>query len=104
MTTPKAITMESASSEQFDIPIRSEDDPTGAAVEFELTLTTVTSPTGSWTAGTWPGTWDSGSKRVTARTPTIGPAGLVVAEGSSYWLWIRYSSTVIEKAGRIGVT
>lgn len=99
------VTIESASAEALAITCTAPADPTGAAVEFEITSNDATSPAGSWSAGSWESSWDSTTKKATAHTPTIGAAGtLTITEGSYHRLWVRYSSSVVKLAAIIRAT
>ena len=99
------VCIESTTAEKVEVFVDTPEDPTGAAVEYEITLDTVASPTGSWSAGSWESTWDSTTERATTWTPTIGASGtLTVVEGNTYTLWVRFSSTVIKAAATIIVT
>lgn len=95
------IRIESGSAEPVDVSIRADSDPTAAVPAFELTAATVTTPTGSWSNGTWETAWDATSKRLTARTPTIGAAGtLAAAEGTENTLWIKWG-LVVKRAATV---
>lgn len=95
------IIIESASAEPADVNLTAAADPTATPPDFQVSLTTVVTPVGSWVAGSWLTTWDATTKRLTARTPTIGAAGqLVVVQGSRYTLWIRWG-TVIKPAATV---
>lgn len=95
------VVIESASTEPVDVDIVAAADPTATPPDFQVSLTTVTTPVGSWSAGTWTTTWDATTKRLTARSPNVGAAGtLVVVQGSRYTLWIRWG-TVVKPAATI---
>lgn len=83
-----SVPIESASIESLTVAIRATADPTGDPIEFLTTAATVTTPDGTWQAGTW-GTYTNG--RVTATTPTLGATGatLELTEGSRFTLWCR---------------
>ena len=98
------VELEHTSVEKLTVTIRSDTDPTGSAVEFEMTAASATSPTGSWTAGTWDTTWNATTLRVGSLTPAIGGAGFALTEGERYRLWVRFSSTVIKLAAGIFAT
>jgi hypothetical protein len=88
-----SISIESSSAEPALVTVATTTDPTGTPPDFQLSALTVTTPVGSWVAGTWTTTWAAG--KVTAQTPTIGAAGaLVIVEGSRYNLWMRWGSVV----------
>ncbi|MEO6572094.1 MAG: hypothetical protein ABIO83_11175, partial [Ilumatobacteraceae bacterium] len=72
--------IESATIEPVDVIIKAAADPTGALPTFQVTSTTATTPTGTWVAGTWSGTWSATTKRVAVISPTLGAtgAGIVV--------------------------
>jgi len=94
-----AIPIESASAEPLEVTVTAKTDPTGSAVEFQVSSTTVTTPAGSWTAGSWDSSWDATTRKATALTPTIGAAGsLIIVEGQTYQLWVRFASTVVKRA------
>jgi hypothetical protein len=96
------VRIESASAEPIDVTLIAAIDPTGTPPSFQVTLSTVTTPTGSWSNGSWLTAWDT-SGRLTARTPTVGAAGtLVVVEGGEYTLWVKWG-TVVKRAGTITV-
>ena len=92
--------LESASAEPLRVVLQTRSDPTGAAVEFQVSSGARSSPSGVWVAGSWDGTWSNKTGRVAALSPTIGAAGsLVVVEGTDYLLWIRYSVSVVKRCG-----
>lgn len=98
-------TIESASAEQLLVKVQTVSDPTGGAVEFQADLASSGrgSPSGSWVAGSWNGTYNATTQRVEALTPTVGVAGsIVVAEGADYHLWMRFG-TVVKLAGMFRV-
>ena len=98
------ILIESASAEPVDVSILADSDPTLSNPSFELTLSTIDTPTGSWSNGTWETAWDATTSRLTARTPTVGAAGvLAAAEGTDNTLWIKWG-TVVKRAATITVT
>lgn len=95
------VIIESGSSEPVDVDITAATDPTATPPDFQVSLSTVTTPVGAWVAGTWTTTWNATTKRLTARTPNIGAAGsLVIVEGSRYTLWIRWG-TVVKPAATV---
>lgn len=95
------VVIESGSAEPVDVDLTAAADPTSTPPDFQVALTTVTTPVGAWVAGSWESSWDATTRRLTARTPTIGAAGaLAVVEGSRYTLWIRWG-TVIKSAATI---
>lgn len=86
------IPIEAASLERVPLSVWSRVDPTGTAPEFVVTVSTATSPSGTWVAGTWDGAWDSATGRVEALSPTIGAAGaLAITEAGRYILWVRWT-------------
>lgn len=86
-------TIESTTSERLRVPIISSADPTGAAVEFQLSTGRRSDPDGTWVAGSWLGSWDSVSGRVTALTPLIGDLEtMAVVEGETYDLFVRWTA------------
>ena len=90
------IVIESATAEPAHVFVTALTDPTATPPDFQITAQDVTSPTGSWVAGSWVGSWSA--TRVTAQTQTIGATGqLVAAEGTRFTLWIRWG-TVVKKA------
>lgn len=88
------ITIESASVEPLLVPITAKDstnqptDPTGDSVEFQTTADTVTTPTGTWVAGSW-AAWVG--PKAWATTPTVGGAGAAFPHGENdrVILWYR---------------
>lgn len=98
---PSTVVIESGSAEPVDVDITAAADPTATPPDFTVTLIPVTTPTAGWVAGSWTTTWNATTRRLTARTPTIGAAGsLVIVEGSRYTLWIRWG-TVIKPAATV---
>jgi hypothetical protein len=98
------IRIESASVESVKVTFKADADPTGDDIEFLVTASTATSPSGSWVAGTW-GTWANGI--VVATTPTLGAAGAAIelTEDTTVTLWCRVAGAVIPPASiRILVT
>jgi hypothetical protein len=96
--------IESGSAEPVLSICEAPTDPTGQAVEFQMTDCDATTPTGSWTAGSWHADypWNPTVREAGAQSPTIGAAGdLVATEGNIYNLWVRYSGTVVKKAAII---
>ena len=89
MPNPREI--EHTTTEIMEVPIVSRLDPTGGAVEFQMTAHNVTSPTGSWTAGSWNGSWNSTTGKVTALSPIIGSGSFALTEGTLYKLWVRWT-------------
>ena len=75
----------------------SESDPTGDDIEWLVTSgDTDPDPAGTWTAGTWTGTWSSATGRVDARSPTVGGSTAAIdldatGEGE-YVLWCRWTA------------
>ena len=112
MSTLRRIPIESTSIEPLLVTLWAESDPTGGAVEFQLTEETVTSPaTGSgWVGGSWvvgyP--WDATTKHTKAQTATLGATGATMpptdaagsavtfTQGSWYKLWSRIGGTIVE--------
>jgi len=100
----RTLTIESGSAEPIDVVIKATADPTGGDAEFQVTTLDTTTPSGSWSAGTWQTAYDSTTGKVTARTPTVGASGtLAITEGVTYQLWIRWG-TVVKRAARIYAT
>ncbi len=101
-----ALPIESTTSERVNVEVTTTADPTGALPDFAVT-TTDTEPS-SWVAGSWDGTWDSTTGKVDAKSPTVGAgASLVVAGGTDYDLWIRWtvgSETPVKLACRLRVS
>jgi len=78
-----------ATIESLEVPIETNSDPTGAPPQFCLTSTSASAP-GTFSAGSWVGTYNADTQLTTARTPTIGSAGsLTIASGQSYSLWVK---------------
>lgn len=74
--------------ESLDVTLEITPDPTGATPQFALSAKGVNTP-GTFFNGTL-GTWDSTTRRVTCRTPTIGGSGtLAITAGNSYSVWYR---------------
>jgi hypothetical protein len=83
------VTLWAATVESLEVPIITSSDPTGTAPEFALSAAGATAP-GTFSAGTWAGSWDASTLRATARTPSIGGTGtLTVTSGTSYLLWAK---------------
>ena len=93
--------LESTTKEKLRVHLISRADPTGSAVEFSVTAIDAADP-GTYSAGSWEGTWNTTTGRVVALTPTIGATGtLVIAGATSYKLWIRWSfgsETIVQMA------
>ncbi len=88
------------------IQIETSGDPTAGAVEFSFTAKTATDP-GSFTAGSWSGSFDATTGMVTALTPTLPTTGADVelAEGR-YKVWARWTvggETVVVDPGLLDV-
>lgn len=101
------LSLEHTTVETLPTTITSRLDPTGDTVEFNMTAATLTSPSGSWTAGTWNGTWNSTTGEVVALSPLIGSGAFVLTEGTFYKLWVRWvhgSETIVALAATIHAT
>jgi hypothetical protein len=87
MTT--TVTLWAATVESLEVSISTDVDPTATPPQFALSAAGSTSP-GSFSPGTWAGTWNASTEQTTARTPSIGSGGtLTIASGSSYLLWTK---------------
>ena len=99
-------TIESVGVAKENVIVRTFSDPTGTPPDFAVT-SGATEPS-SWVAGEWNGSFDVATSEIPALTPTMGSAGaLVVAGGSEYDLWVRWTigvETPVELVGRIRVT
>lgn len=83
------VTIYAASVESVELPIGTNADPTGTAPAFALSTVDAVAP-GSFTNGTWVGSYDTVTEQTTARTPTLGSAGsLTLASGTDYKLWAK---------------
>ena len=85
------ITVESATVEAVKVTITTRLDPTADAIEFQLTDNNTTTPTGSWTGGTWDGTWSAVTGKVSAFSPPIGGTGFLLTERTHHKLWVRWT-------------
>lgn len=96
----KVVTIESASIETLTVTLRSTSDPTGGDVEYVVTASSATSPSGTWQAGSW-GSY--ANKIVTSTTPTLGASGatLELTEGNEYTLWVRVGGSTVLRAARL---
>lgn len=99
--------LESGSVEVIPIEVKTAADPTGAAVSFSFTASTATDA-GSFTAGSWSGTYDTDTDIAIALTPTCGAATATIdlTSASKWRLWITYtigSETVIRPVGIVTV-
>jgi len=85
------ITIDSSTAERVPVTIATSADPTGGDVEFSLT--TGASPT-VWVAGTWDGSWNATTGRVSALSPLVGDGQDLDTDtdGVSDWsLWVRWT-------------
>ena len=86
----------------LDVTLRVTPDPTASTPQFALSAKGTNTP-GTFSSGAWKSgsTWSSTTGQIVATTPTIGAAGtLVIAAGSSYWLWYKLtvgSETFVDK-------
>lgn len=88
----KHFALESATAEALRVTVVSRADPTGTNPNFEMLVHTATSPTGTWSAGTWDGSWDPVSGEVSAITPVIGTGQtLDLTENQFHKLWMQWT-------------
>ncbi len=96
----------STSTEVVPVEITTVADPTGGAVSFSFTAKTATDA-GSFTAGSWSGSFDATTGRATALTPSLPASGatVVLAEGRyKVWAkWIVGGETVEKPVGVLDV-
>lgn len=82
-----------STAESVSAVIETVTDPTGNAVEFQLTAGYAPPAGSGWTAGTWSTSWDSASARATAVSPNIGSdQALALTQGKTFKLWIKFTS------------
>ena len=90
--------------ESVQVPIKTNSDPTGTAPQFALSTTAAVTP-GSFTTGSWSGSYSSTTGLTTAVTATLGTAGsMTIATGISYSLWIKVtlgSEVAVWKVGTV---
>lgn len=102
------VTIERESIEGFDLPVTTDDDPSGTAVEFAFTAIGSRPASGDWHAGSWKSASMSTDTKWhgLASTPLIGPGEVVLAPGT-WQAWIRITDlpeVPIWQADRIKVT
>jgi hypothetical protein len=73
-----------------DVTIHTDADPTGGAVEFAFVAVGSGAAPSTFYAGAW-GTWDSVTESVSARTPTIGAAGVAALAAGRYKVFARFT-------------
>jgi hypothetical protein len=81
-----------------DVTISTDADPTGGAVEFAFVAVGAGTAPSTFYAGAW-GTWDAVTESATARTPTIGAAGVAALSAGRYKVFARFTvggETVVE--------
>ena len=96
--------LDAATLETVKDTVTTSADPRGTPPDWSLTAADATSA-GAWVPGSWSGDWSETSGRATALSPQIGAAGaLVLAEGNTYKLWIRWTAngdTPVREVGYI---
>ena len=73
-----------------DVVIHTDADPTGGDVEFAFVAVGAGTAPSTFYAGAW-GTWDSVLEQVSARTPTIGAAGVAALSAGRYHVYARWT-------------
>lgn len=92
MTNHASVILDSPTSvEKLRATVYSTADPTGGAVEWQLTAIGAVPATGAaWKAGTW-GTWDAADQTATTVSPPV-VATLGATAGSRYRVWVRWTA------------
>lgn len=72
----------------LEVPIKFDTDPTGVTPTFGVSTDSATVP-GSYSNGSWNGSYNSTTDVATARTPTLGASGatITLTAGTTYLLW-----------------
>lgn len=66
-------------------------DPTGGAVEWQLTAVGSKPASDGWDAGAWDGSYNADNDRATAVSPLV-VATLGATTGARYTVWIRWTA------------
>ncbi len=82
------------------VTVHTDTDPTGDTVEFAaVAVAAVSDPEtdpGSWTAGSWNGSFDAAALTAEAYSPTFGTSESTVSpdvtltEGTTYYVYMRF--------------
>lgn len=86
--------------------IETTADPTGDTVEWQLTAVGTAPAAGSWSAGSWVGSWDAGHQRAQTSSPLV-VSELGAVTGEHYDVYVRWtvgSETPEHYAGRLRVS
>ena len=72
----------------LEFPVKIDTDPTGVTPTFGVSADPSTAP-GSYSSGSWNGSYNTTTDTAVARTPTLGASGatITLAAGSTYVLW-----------------
>ena len=99
-------TLHSWETRRYAIPVYADTDPTGNTVEFGVVASTETDlDPGSWTAGSWNGSYAGGQAE--AYTPTFGTSESAVTpdieltEGVEYHVMVRVRSGTDAPGGEV---
>lgn len=98
-------TIPADSVERLDVVVATSADPTGGAIEWQLTAPGGDPVPDGWVPGAWViDSWDPLRKRATATSPLVAQLG--VADGERYDVWVRWAVDDEEprrRAGRLRV-
>lgn len=89
MASLQRVTLYASTAESLEVPIRTNDDPTGDPPEFALAASAVAP--GTFHAGEWSGSfYDADTRYATAVTPLIGSGQtLAIRSGDQLVVWAR---------------
>lgn len=103
----QVVQVESSSVEVIEVEVTTAADPTAGAVTFSFTAHTATDP-GTFSSGSWDGSFDATTGQVTALSPTVGSSSATVdlTSASKWKMWIKFivgSETVVKPVATVKV-
>lgn len=97
----------SATVERLVATVKTNADPTGNVVSWQLTAESGNPTTGGWVAGTWTSAWNATTGRVETASPLTGTTGFTLTQESDVEVWVKFAagveSPIIRRAGLVHV-